>query len=500
MSIPEQTTILVIGGGPAGSYAASVLAREGLDTAVLEAEVFPRYHIGESMLPSLRNFLRFIDLEAKFKDQGFTRKNGASFKLNDSTPAAYTDFLAVGGPENYTWNVVRSEADDLMFRHAGESGAQVFDGVKVTSVNFEPDSESVDDGPGRPVSASWSRKDGSNGIIQFRYLIDATGRAGLVSTKYLKNRVVNNALKGVATWGYWEDVEVPGAGTPRENDPYFEAISDGSGWTWAIPLQNNTTSVGVVMSQDLSTSKKRSKSQSSVELYKESLNNTPGIQALLANAKLVSDSKSASDWSYRASSYASPYLRLAGDAGCFIDPFFSSGVHLALNSGLSAAVTICAAERHHCSQTVAANWHSQKVSDAYTRFLMVISATRKQIANQNNPILNDFQEDSFDRAFAIFQPVIQGAVDVPSEKLSQDQIAKIFDFCSRTVYITRPGDTDALAAELGISADIVNRYGAKIMDMKMEFDKSDISDFETGVFNGLAPRMERGALGLVRVH
>lgn len=141
-----------------------------------------------------------------------------------------TDYLAAGGPQAYTWNVIRSESDDLMFRHAGKSGAKIFDGVKVTDLDFEPSGIDVPENskvadPGRPVSATWSRKDGSSGKIKFQYLVDASGRVGLVSTKYLKNRKYNQGLKNVASWGYWKGTGQYAMGTKRQNQPYFEALT-----------------------------------------------------------------------------------------------------------------------------------------------------------------------------------------------------------------------------------------------------------------------------------
>lgn len=141
-----------------------------------------------------------------------------------------TDFGVSLGPGGYTWNVVRSEADELIFRHAEKCGAQVFDGTKVNEVSFEPYDH---DGftanarlanPGRPVSASWSRKDGTTGKIGFDYLIDASGRAGVISTKYLKNRKVNEALKNIANWTYWKGAKPYALGEPNENSPFFEAL------------------------------------------------------------------------------------------------------------------------------------------------------------------------------------------------------------------------------------------------------------------------------------
>lgn len=164
-------------------------------------------------------------------------------------------------------------------------------------------------------------------------------------------------------------------------------------------------SVGIVMNQELSTSKKRAMgSPTTREFYLESLKLVPEICELLTDAELVSDVKAASDWSYSASSYASPYVRISGDAGCFIDPFFSSGVHLALSGALSAALTICAAQRGDCDERTAAKWHSSKVSEGYTRFLLVVLSALKQIRENDEPVLSDWDEDGFDRAFAFFRP------------------------------------------------------------------------------------------------
>lgn len=340
MSIPKKTTVLVIGGGPGGSYSACALAREGIDCVVLESDKFPRYHIGESMLASLRHFLRFIDLDETFDKHGFNKKIGAAFKYNDK-PEGYTDFVAAGGPGNYAWNVVRSEADDMMFKHAKKCGAQTFDGVAIKSLNWVPsdipslntkDNENAPN-PGRPISAEWTRKeDSTSGKIEFDYLVDASGRAGIVSTKYLKNRKHNQGLKNVANWGYWKGAANYAAGTAREGAPYFEALTDASGWCWFIPLHNGTTSVGVVQNQDVATANKRAMNSPPIEeFYKESTKLAPNISSFIKDAELSTGIKAASDWSYSASCYAAPNTRIVGDAGCFIDPYFSSGVHLALS-------------------------------------------------------------------------------------------------------------------------------------------------------------------------
>jgi flavin-dependent dehydrogenase len=279
---------------------------------------------------------------------------------------------------------------------------------------------------GTPVSASWSQKEGgATGTIRFQYLVDATGRAGLVSTKYAKNRKYNQGLKSIAVWGYWESAATHGPGV---GDPFFEATqgkpcilskfflatpladwtySDGSGWVWYIPLHDGTVSVGMAIRQHLVASKKKATGSTSTwDFYNHILfNEVPGIAKLLENAHVNSQElKTASDWSYHATEYASSRIRIVGDAGCFIDPLFSSGVHLAINSGLSAAITICASLRGDCNEEAATAWHSQKVAEGYTRFLLVVTSSLEQIYGREQHILNDLDELGFDNAFEHFKP------------------------------------------------------------------------------------------------
>ena len=322
-----------------------------------------------------------------------------------------------------------------MFEHARKCGAQVFDGVQVKSIEFEggvntpkPGTENLN--PGKPIKANYMIKNTKEmGQISFDYVVDASGRVGVLSTNYMKNRRYNQGLKNVANWGYWNNAKIYAAGTHKEHSPFFEALqgkqchyqkatttlgtnlanllqTDESGWAWLIPLHNGTASVGVVMNQKLSAQKKAtSKAANSKEYYLESLEKfAPDIMALLKDGELVSDVKAASDYSYNASSYSFPNARIVGDAGCFIDPYFSSGVHLALTGGLSAATTICASIRGDVEEDNAAKWHSRKVRDAYTNFLLVVLSAYRQIRHQDESVLADINEDNFDRAFSLFRP------------------------------------------------------------------------------------------------
>lgn len=406
-----------------------------------------------------------------------------------------------------------------MFRHAGKSGAKIFDGVKVNSLEFEP--VEGQDAPGRPISANWSKKDGSNGTVNFDYVVDASGRAGVVSTKYLKNRRYNQGLKNVASWGYWTGVAPYGVGTPAEGQPYFEALADASGWVWTIPLHNGITSVGVVMNQAVATARKKEMdSPSGRDFYLESLKLTPGIMKLLEKAELTSGLKSASDWSYSASEYASPHVRIAGDAGCFIDPFFSSGVHLAIASGLSAAVTICASMKGNVDENTALKWHSDKVAEGYTRFLLVVLSALKQIRSQDDPVLSDWDEAGFERAFSQVL-VIQGTADV-SGKLTQQELSQTVDFCFKAFAPAPPDQKEEILRKVeALSVKDKDSYSVKPHQIVEELEVSltpeeirilkliqarqmlrsedmlNIESFSTDVIDGMSANVKRGELGLV---
>ncbi|KAI3390924.1 hypothetical protein diail_8351, partial [Diaporthe ilicicola] len=521
MSIPESCSVLVVGGGPAGSYAAAALAREGVDVVVLEADHFPRYHIGESMLASIRHFLRFIDLENTFDAHGFYRKNGAAFKLNNKR-AGYTDFLAANGPNGYSWNVIRSESDKLMFDHATKSGARTFQGVKVEALDFAPVVETSEDAnvanPGRITSASWLRKeDGARGTILLDYIIDASGRNGIISTQYLKNRSFNQALKNQANWAYWKEAKTYAPGTPQEGSPLFEALTDQSGWCWSIPLHDGTMSVGIVMRQDLALERKRALGSPGMkEFYQDCLTLSPEINERLVDAELVTNIKAASDWSYSAAAYAGLNFRIVGDAGCFIDPYFSSGVHLALSSALSAAVTVQAVRNGEVSELEGLKWHSAKTAEGYSRFLLVVMTALKQIRKGEEPVLSDFDEDGFDRAFAFFRPIIQGHADADvSGKLTQTLVSKTVDFCFNAFVEVSPDARQAVLNKLeSVKADpnvesnedlekltdnelaILRTIRARQM-MRSE-DAMNIDTFKADVVEGFVPRLETGKLGLVK--
>ncbi|KAF5387463.1 hypothetical protein D9757_007784 [Collybiopsis confluens] len=514
-TVPASANILIIGGGPSGSYTAAALSREGHQVALLESAKFPRYHVGESMLPSLRTYLRFIELEDQFFSHGFLEKPGATFKLDHTMDSTWTDFTALG-PDFETFNVIRSEMDDMMLRHAEKQGTQVFEETRVNSIEFEgpPDSS-------RPIAAEWVNKLGLSGKITFDWLVDATGRSGLMSTKYLKNRQKRENLWNVASWGYWNNVRLHEG--KKFGGAWFEALTDGTGWTWAIPLHNGTTSIGVVMHESHSIRKKKAfgGTVSDTEFYLDQFQFVPNLRKQLGSYdNLIPGSvKSGADGSYFAPRYSGDHFRIVGDAANFIDPFFSSGIHIALTGALAAAITICASIKGEAPEEIAQQWHDKKVGVGHTRFLFVVLAAYKQMRLQSTPVLtSDINATNFDEAFRVFQPVILGVAD--TAKLTDEKVnSMVHKFESHfdpriasehiaTVRLRFGRDATRINGEiLGPEAietmadgdEDVKRVLNKFDALRVFKDDVELSRIGRNPLVGYAAVVERGKLGLAKV-
>jgi len=319
--------------------------------------------------------------------------------------------------------------------------------------------------------------------------------------------------------------------TERRNAPWFESLTDESGWGWFIPLHNDTVSVGIVMDSAISAKKKAEGRKASPngehslkDHYLEQIKLVPGLGNLLEGATLKEDDdyyhvRSAADFSYAADKYAGDHYRLIGDASAFIDPFFSSGVHLALLGGLTAATSIAASIKKQCSEENAWKFHDVKVATAYTRFLLVVMSAYQQIRNQKSSVLADVDEDNFDRAFDILRPVIQGTADI-GKKLTDNELQKTMDFCKDVFAPTDPEMIQAVGARLRpevlapnapilseeeIAEEAQDDEEAKVVLNRLNARKpvnqlyAGPDNLQAGDVNGYVAHLQHGELGLVRV-
>lgn len=355
----EATRILVIGGGPAGSTAAGLLAKEGFEVTLLERESFPRYHIGESILPSCRPIFELLGVWDKIQDHGFQRKGGAYFYWG---PEEWeVAFSALGDDTPNAWQVVRSEFDKLLLDHARTLGVEVAEGVTVRKIEFNGE---------RPCAACWSetKNPERSGRIRFDYLVDASGRAGVMSTRYLKSRQFHDVFRNVAAWSYWKNAKQLAKGPAGA----IAVCSIPAGWFWAIPLHDGTMSIGLVTGRD-NFNRQRQELGSIKAVYHRALQQCPSVVALLDEATQVAGMKVEQDYSYVSDRFTGPGYLLSGDAACFLDPLLSTGVHLATYSGLLAAASIGSVLRGEVSEQRAQDFYATVYRHAYERLLVLVS-------------------------------------------------------------------------------------------------------------------------------
>ena len=350
---------IIIGGGPAGSTTGCYLARAGLRVLIVEKEKFPRFHIGESIMPVANDILRDIGVWDKVENAGFVPKYGAEFHVANKTALPkHVEFARGMVPGlDYTFQVERSQFDFLLLRHAAELGCEVREETMATAARpLGRDGHEVTLAP----ATGGARQE----TLRCAWVIDATGRDAILA-KPIRTAPANPALaKRVAIYAHFGNVPRP-TGKAGGN---IVIVRHAEGWAWFIPLPGDRVSVGVVVT----TASLRASRLKPEAMFRRVVADSPKLTAALADAVWPAEFHVTADYNYRARRFADPRRVLVGDAACFLDPMFSTGVFIALLSARLAAAEIIAA--HQRGQAL--SWWARR---RYTRQLGANVATLERM-------------------------------------------------------------------------------------------------------------------------
>ncbi len=347
----ESADVIVIGGGPSGTTAATLLAQRGLRVVLLERDYFPRFHIGESLIPQTYGVLERLKMLSKMKSSHFIKKYSVQFVSERgrlSEPFYFCDHRP--HESSQTWQVRRSEFDLLMLNNAREHGVEVHEGSRVLDVLFEGD---------KAVGVTVQREGESQPVeIRAQVIVDGSGQQSLLMSK-LGLREWDPVLKKAAVWTYWK-----GAFRDTGHDEGATVViqvQGKQGWFWYIPLHDDIVSVGVVASHEYLFQNRESKDFEKV--YFEEVAKCPGVQPRIAGATRCDVFRAEKEYSYRATKAAGNGWVLVGDAFGFLDPLYSSGVLLALKSGQMAADAVAdGIEKGDTSAAQLGRWEPEYVA------------------------------------------------------------------------------------------------------------------------------------------
>jgi len=334
----DSYDVVIIGGGPAGSTLGSYLAKEGVSCAIFEKEIFPRPHVGESLVPSVNLVFKELNLHSKLEEAGFERKYGAIWTSEKSNKVFGHDFEDLdenyqldiqfkerqheGVNLNYSYHVDRATFDNILLDHSKELGCNVFEGHQVTGIDIQENC----------VETKIRDTEGTNHLIQSKLIIDASGRSTFIGTK-LKWKVPDPNFNQYAVHTWFKGVER----SDKENDNtaiHFLPISNS--WVWQIPIDKNTTSIGLVAQKEHFI-----KGKSDIDkFFWDMIESRPEFYEKLKAASQINEFKVEGDYSYSMKKLTDDRMLLIGDASRFVDPIFSSGINIAIQSSRFAAKDI----------------------------------------------------------------------------------------------------------------------------------------------------------------
>ncbi|MGB8110924.1 MAG: NAD(P)/FAD-dependent oxidoreductase [Pseudolabrys sp.] len=370
MAKSRECDVLVVGGGPAGSTIAALLAQKNKHVVILEKERFPRFHIGESLLPLNLPLFDRLGIADEVERIG-VYKPGAEL-ISDEHNAATTfrfannPYLSVG----HSYQVRRSEFDKLLLDNSRRLGAEIVEGARVTDIALDGDR-------GPDVTAT---SEGTKTTWSARFLVDASGRDTLLTSKLGLKRI-NKHNNTAAVFGHFRNVPR----RPGDKEGMITVYLFEHGWFWMIPLRDDVMSVGVVGTQAFF---KERRANLDV-LFESAVAATPTLAAHMTNAERLGPLTACADYSYDSQSYVGENHILVGDAAAFIDPLFSSGVMMAMSSAAFGATVVEKLLDGRGSRR-------RLVRDYESKIRHSLNSLSWLIYRINSPLLRDIFMSSFD--------------------------------------------------------------------------------------------------------
>ena len=340
----SQPDVIVIGGGPAGSTTSTLLAKHGVAVRLYERAKFPRFHIGESLIPETYWVFERLGMLDKMKKSAFVKKFSVQFVNSQGKESAPFYFHDNKDHEcSQTWQVIRSEFDALMLDHARENGVDVRQPGRVLEVLFDGD---------KAIGVRVQNEDGKTEEVHAKVVVDASGQSTMLQNRF-KLRLWDPVLNKGAIWTYWRNAHRD-TGRDEGATVVIQTVNK-QGWWWFIPQHDGTCSLGVVAPFDYLFKGRPDHEKT----YQEEVALCPAVQKRIVGAEREFGYFATKDYSYRSKQVAGNGWVLVGDALGFLDPLYSSGVLLAMKSGQLAADAIAAAlKKNDVSRAALGPWET----------------------------------------------------------------------------------------------------------------------------------------------
>ncbi len=340
MKVKKIYDIIVAGAGPAGSTAASYLAKSGHSVLLVDQHDFPRYTVGESMWVASMDLLKMIGIECQMQEEDFIKKVGSTFFWGDIAKPWSIHFIEQDNSLQFAYHVDRMKFDQILLNNSKKLGVTTSLSTKLKSIKQSKNHVKV-----RLVSCK------SEMMFQSKFLIDATGAKSILSKKHTKD--VLNRPSNLSVWSYFENVNT--LSPPQDTNGLIFGFKQG--WIWIFPIKLNYFSVGINL--DPSFGQNFSPGNKLKKIFQLALEQCPSAQEFMQFAKQVKKFYACTFSSRNLKKYYNNRVLSIGDAACFVDPILSTGIHLGMLGGFYAARAI---------NTIEAGGNPNQVLDAFDRF------------------------------------------------------------------------------------------------------------------------------------